>query len=186
MRQSHDNRGDTILSEGTVSHSPETNAAFFSVRFHGLAPLASLHHHTKGETPYTLHTPVSPCGSPERNQTPSRSCWLDVLSSCLLAPASSLPLLAGSCSLPRTLGWTEGWSSGSDQCGSSSPRRDWGSTGSLETRPQTSSAWLISAAWSPRRPRLRVAVRALVTPGRALPDTRLSRAPRWPTVRPVR
>ena len=39
MRQPLDNRGDTILSEGTVSHGPETNAAFFSVRFQGLAPL---------------------------------------------------------------------------------------------------------------------------------------------------
>ena len=38
-RQSLDNRGDTILTEGTVTRSPETNAAFFSVRFHELAPL---------------------------------------------------------------------------------------------------------------------------------------------------
>ena len=70
MRLPLDNRGDTILCPRIRVPQPGAQRRLLLRAFPQACPRASLDHHTQGETPYTLHAPVSPCGSPERNQTP--------------------------------------------------------------------------------------------------------------------
>ena len=97
MRQSHDNRGDTILSEGTVSHSPETNAAFFSVRFHKKPPSLARPLYPRRDALHVTHAGVAMRISGEKSD-----------SFVFLALSSSSSLW--SCSFPGPTGghpWTQ-------------------------------------------------------------------------------